>query len=189
MATVTNHVELEQPPAPFLNDELYEIVDGQHVEVPPMGAEEGVIGSTLIKHFGQYELSHRTGWAVTEVLFRLCDEPRLARRPDVAFVPFDRWPHPRVPQTESWAVTPALAVEVVSRTNTVDEIQGKIHEYFAYGAIAVWVIHPRQKEVHVYQNPKTIRVLDEHDTLDGGELLPGFQLSVAKLFEGLEKPK
>jgi hypothetical protein len=41
----------------------------------------------------------------------------------------------------------------------------------------------------VYQNPKTIRVLDEHDTLDGGELLPGFQLPVAKLFEGLEKPR
>lgn len=189
MSAVTNHIEVEQPLVPVFNDELYEIVDGQHVIVTPMGPEEGVIGSSLIGHIGHSQLRHRTGWAVVEMLFLLRDEPRLARRPDVAFVPFDRWPHPRVPQTESWAVTPALAVEIVSRSNTVDEIQGKIHEYFAYGAIAVWVIHPRQKEVHVYQNPKAIRVLDEYDTLDGGELLPGFQLPVAKLFEGLEKPK
>ncbi len=188
MATVTNDVELDRPPVAIHNDELYEVVNGQHIEVSAMGAQEGVIANNLYGYFWQHEHNRRSGWAVTEILFRLSESPRLERRPDVAFVPFDRWPHPQVPQTESWAVVPSLAVEVVSRTNTVDEIQGKIHEYFAHGTAAVWVVHPRQRELHVYSNLKTIRVLDDHDTLDGGNVLPGFQLPVAKIFEGLEKP-
>ena len=188
MATVTNHIDLERSPLQLTNDGLYETVNGQRIEVP-VGAKELFIGGTILEYLRQFLRTDPRGWAVAETLFRLRDDPRLERRPDVAFVPYDRWPGPEIPETDPWPVCPALAVEVVSRSNTVDEIQAKIHEYFAHGAVLVWVVHPRQEQVHVYESPKHIRVLDAQDTLDGGMLLPGFRVVVAKLFEGLEKPQ
>ena len=41
------------------------------------------------------------------------------RRPDVAFVSYNRWPRQRrVPRTEAWEVVPNLVVEVVSPTDS-----------------------------------------------------------------------
>ena len=60
---------------------------------------------------------------MTRSLFRLRSEPNLQRRPDAAFVSFDRWPKAwRIPQANAWDVVPDLAVEVVSPTNLAEEI-------------------------------------------------------------------
>ena len=153
-----------------------------------MGTQPEYIANVLYGFLWEFLRGHSLGWAVLEVLFRLSDDPVLERRPDVAFVPFERWPQRRIPDTEAWHVIPALAVEVVSKSNTAYEIQGKVREYFRHGVLMVWVIYPKQQEVHIYEGGKVIRVLDTTDTLDGAGVIPGFQLAVGKLFEGLEKP-
>jgi Uma2 family endonuclease len=106
------------------------------------------------------------------------------RRPDVAVVSYKRWPRTRrVPSTEAWEVTPDLAVEVVSRTNTAAEATKKLKEYFRAGVRVVWVIFPDPGEVHVYTSPKTVQILDRSDMLRGEPVLPGFRLAVSDLFE------
>jgi len=53
------------------------------------------------------------------------------RRPDVAYVSYDRWPRQRrVPRTQAWAVVPELVVEVISPSNTFEEVVNKVREYF-----------------------------------------------------------
>ena len=61
--------------------------------------------------------------------------------------------------------------------------QEKIHEYFQAGVARVWVVYPRQQEVYVYVSPTQIQVLQLGQELDGGELVPGFRLPLAALFE------
>ncbi len=115
---------------------------------------------------------------------------RPARRPDVAFVAYDRITTPAVPATDpsEWEVVPNLAVEAISPHNTAEEVLVKIQDYFDCGVELVWVIYPRQRWIYVYELPTQVRILREADELDGGKVLPGFRLGIAALFAALVKP-
>jgi Uma2 family endonuclease len=108
------------------------------------------------------------------------------RLPDVAFVSNARVPaeRPRVP-----TLAPDFAAEVLSESNTREEIAQKIREYFQSGTRLVWVIDPTTRSVAVYEvagEPE--RTLTVNDVLDGGEVLPGFSLPVADLFRNVAPP-
>jgi Uma2 family endonuclease len=166
------------------SEALYEVVDGQRVELPPMGARETHLGSNLLVLLGSFGKAQRLGRTEGEMLFLLDAEAGLERRPDVAFVSYERWPrHRPVPTTAAWQVVPNLTVEVVSPTNTAAEVLRKVREYFRAGVQRVWVVYPDEEQVYVYSSPTSIRVLERSGELDGEEVLPGFRLPLSELFE------
>src|SRR5262249_4251003 len=127
---------------------------------------------------------NQLGRFFAETLFRLTAAATRSFRPDVAFLSYQRWPRAQpVPGDEPWEIAPELMVEVVSRTNRAEDILDRVLAYFAAGVQLFWVIYPRHRQVYVYESPVRIRVLGVADTLDGGALLPGFQMPVAVLFE------
>jgi Uma2 family endonuclease len=168
----------------IVDEPHYEVVDGRRVELAPMGVHESLIASALMFFLQMFAKPRRLGRAAVEALFDLAPVGR-ERRPDVAFVSSLRWPYNRLaPRSENaWKVVPNLAAEVVSPSNTADEVLVKIHEYFKAGVELVWVIYPEPGEVYVYESPVAVRVLTRKDVLDGGKVLPGFQLALAELFE------
>jgi len=99
--------------------------------------------------------------------------------PDGAFTSYARQQvAPNVPYNP---IAPDLAIEVLSPGNTETEMTRKIGNYLAAGTV-VWVADPEQKTVDVYtpnQPRKTLRI---GDFLEGGAVLPGFRLAVAKIF-------
>lgn len=161
-------------------DILYEVIDGQWMEKPAMGAWELGLANHLNVFIVGYLQGNPIGEAFHEMLYRLAREPRLERRPDVSFVSFERWPSRVVPDVDAWEMIPSLAVEIVSK-NTAERVQAKIKEYFQHGVSLVWVVYPRQRQIQVFDGPKTSRILDDADALDGGKVLPGFQLPVVQL--------
>jgi Uma2 family endonuclease len=164
-------------------DALYEVVDGE-IKEKIVGVEESEIASLLYGFLFMFLRQHRLGKALIEVLFRIDQGKDQQRRPDVAFVSHSKWPsNRRAPRVSVWDIVPDLAVEVVSPTNTAAEVHRKIHEYFEAGVIRVWVIYPEQKNIYIYDSPKRIQVLQVGDELDGGDLIPGFRLPLAALFE------
>jgi Uma2 family endonuclease len=168
---------------PVPDDILYEEVDGKIVE-KTLGATEVVIVSILNQHLGMFARTHRLGRVVAEMIFRIDVTKDLQRRPDVAFISHARWPYNRrVPNVPVWDMVPDLAIEVVSPTNTAFEVQQKIHEYFDAGVNQLWIVYPPQRGVYVYASTTRIEVLQIGQDLDGGDLLPGFRLSLATLFE------
>jgi Uma2 family endonuclease len=112
-------------------------------------------------------------------------DPSRNRRPDLAFVSSDRWPadRPKSSRDNAWDVVPDLAVEVISPYDRANEQLKKVLEYFEAGVRLVWVVFPEWRVIHVYESPTQIRVLTEADTLDGGPVLPGFQLPLDRLFD------
>jgi Uma2 family endonuclease len=119
-----------------------------------------------------------------ETLFRLDAARGLERRPDVAFVSYQRWPRDRkMRRANAWEVVPDLAVEVISPTNLAEAVAVKIQEYFQVGVRLVWVIYPRLCQIDVYESATQSRILKKTDELIGGEVVPGFRLPVAALFE------
>ena len=86
---------------------------------------------------------------------------------------------PVLPDDAYNPLAPDLALEVLSPTNTDEEMRVKIVNYLAAGTV-VWVVDPG-KRVEVHRSGQPVQILGINDTLDGGALLPGFELSVAQI--------
>ncbi len=187
MATDLHAAESFAPPGLDPDaSKFYEVVDGQILENPPMGTEESILASFLQDLMGPFARTNRLGRVATETLFLIDRARKLKRRPDLAFVSDRRWPlRRRIPQTEAWEVVPDLAVEVVSETNSANAVVIRLEEYFRTGVSRVWVVYPVVSKVYVYDSPARVRILQLGDDLDGEDLLPGFRVPLATLFEDL----
>ena len=167
------------------DDSLYEVVNGKWKDKAPMGMLQAWVASTLLVVLDNFVRSHRMGKVIAESLFVLDSSTDLQRRPDLAFVSRQRVGKPV--QSDAWDVVPDLAVEVISPTNRAPEVLEKVHEYFAAGVRLVWVVYCEPRQVYVYRSPTTIQVLTPQDTLEGDDVIAGFTLPVAKLFEDLDE--
>lgn len=160
-------------------DRQYELVDGTLVE-KAMEWKEATLAFWLGFRLQECLQTNDLG-AVTGADGTLRLRQRLVRIPDVAFILWENVPpDDELPQIPDLA--PDLAVEVISPSNTVREMARKRKEYFEAGTRFVWQVYPDRKEVEVYTSPGRFRTLGLADTLDGGELLPGFRLALADLF-------
>jgi Uma2 family endonuclease len=185
MATTVS-LETRAAPLPLTESEiLYEVVNGRRVEPPPMGILSTRLASRLGRRLGTFADDNGLGDVEVEMLFILDEAEDLQRRPDVAFVSYERWPRSRPVSDDeaAWNVVPDLAVEVVSPTDRDEAGLAKVREYFQAGVRLVWKVYPRERVVHVYETFTTIRVLTRADELDGGEVVPGFRLPLTMLFE------
>jgi Uma2 family endonuclease len=165
-------------------ESLYEVVDGQRVELAPMSYYAVRIASRLNYHLNAFGLQHGLGEAVVDNLFRLPLPVERNRRPDVAFVSAKRWPRgQRGSKTDNvWDVVPDIAAEVVSPTDYAEEVLEKVEEYLRAGVQLVWVFYPQRAVVHVFESMTAIKGLRPPDALDGGSVLPGFSLPLTELF-------
>ena len=111
----------------------------------------------------------------------------LVRIPDVAFTSWDRMPGRRRPDSPVPHLAPNLAVEILSRSNTPGEMAVKRQDYFTAGVEVVWEIDPRARTVAVYTSPTASTTLAPAETLDGGQVLPGFTLALQQLFAELDR--
>jgi Uma2 family endonuclease len=168
-------------------DKLYELVDRTLVE-KPMGSPESYLAMQLGFLLQTYLTEHDSGFLYgADSLIEML--PDVVRGPDVCFVSWDKRPERTVPTEPISDLIPDLAVEVLSPSNTRGEILRKLKEYFLAGVKLAWVIDPVKRTAAVHTAPDVKTSLDESGTLDGGDVLPGFRLPLAKLFERLEKPK
>lgn len=110
----------------------------------------------------------------------------LIRLPDASYVARCHLPQGSLGNCAIAPWPPDLAVEILCDGNTRREIDLKRQEYFDAGVTVVWVVDPRQKSVRVYTDSETFVALGEADQLDGGDVLPGFMLSIREWFAKVE---
>lgn len=162
-------------------DRLYELVDGTLLE-KTVGTYEAYLALLLGRLLGNHVAENGLGIVLgADGMMRLA--PGLVRIPDVSFISWQRLPGRRVPRDPIADLAPDLAVEVISRGNTPKEMDRKLADYFTAGVRQVWyVYHAPSRQVRVYNAADKSVVLNENQTLDGGELLPGFALDLQSLF-------
>jgi Uma2 family endonuclease len=165
------------------SDAPYEIIDGHVMEKPEMGTYPVEVASILLENLGPYARGAGIGRAIVEVLFRI--DASNQYRPDVAFISHGKWPvQRRTPKRQPWEIVPDVAIEVISETDRAEEVLGKTHHYLKAGVRAVWLIYPSLEVIHIFDSITRIRVLTRGDTLEGGEIILGFQLPLELLFQG-----
>lgn len=159
-----------------------ELREGRLIDMPPPGSEHGDVTMRIGARISVYSEDNDLGRAfAAETGFVLARDPDTVRAPDVGFVKKDHVP---LIGTSGYVnCAPDLAVEVLSPSNTSRDMLMKVADYFAAGTRQVWIVNPKRRTVTIHDSTtQDVDVLRETDTLDGGEVLPGFSILVAKLF-------
>lgn len=161
-----------------------ELIDGTLV-LKAMGFPESIVAMVLVGELRAF-LKRKRLAAVAGPDGHTRFFGNQVRMPDVGVFLLERLPDRRLPREQICPLAPDLAVEVLSPGNTAAEMEQRLELFFKSGVRLVWLADARQRTVRVYQSPTDFIELGENDTLTGGEILPGFELSVREWFEEAE---
>ncbi len=161
----------------------YELTDGRLVERNMSMWSSFVAG---VIYFTLLSFCHgkRLGWIFPEGTSYQCfpNEPGKVRKPDTSFIRLDRLSLAQVTEEGHCTIAPDLAVEVISRNDTAEEIDERAAAFLRAGTSLVWVVNPRFRTVVVHRRQGQGTVLREGDELTGEEVIPGFRCQVRELF-------
>ncbi len=161
-------------------DRLCELIDGTLVE-KTMGWQESYVATLILRVLANFVQEHDLGVVLgADATLRIL--PRQVRLPDACFISWQRFPKKSLKNVPIPALVPDLAVEVLSKSNTKREMDRKLSEYFKAGVRLVWYVDPLSRDARPYTSPDQVTHVAEQGYLDGGEVLPGFRLSLAELF-------
>ena len=164
-----------------------EWVEGTLVE-KAMGQFESWVTFIIIGELYEYMKRHDPGMFLgPDGVMRIL--PGIGRAPDVAFLSWASLPGGKPPPRSDKVpeVVPDLAIEVLSESNTAREMERKRREYFQAGVKLVWEIDPQTRAANVYTAGDQVTPVPVGGTLDGGAVLPGFQLSLKAVFDRAER--
>jgi Uma2 family endonuclease len=163
----------------------YELVNGELIDMGNSGAKHGYLAIVLSSALFAVVMAQKMGALFdSSTAFKMKNGNK--RSPDISFFAKERLQGLEELPTGFLEGAPDLVVEVLSPGNTVEEIDDKLVEYFENGARLIWVINPRQQYILVYRSsPSPDRLLKLADALTGEDVIPGFSLPVADLFQKL----
>jgi len=115
------------------------------------------------------------------------DASGIVRIPDISFISKQRLPKEKLSRTPIPQLVPDLAVEILSQSNSVPEMNLKLEQYFQAGVGAVWYIQPADQTATCYQSIKDAVTIDRTGYLQCQSILPGFELQLGWLFDQAEQ--
>ena len=79
-------------------------------------------------------------------------------------------------------IVPDFVIELRSRTDNLKPLQEKMQEYRRLGVRLGLLINPQQKQVELYRPDQEVVVLDSPEAIDCSEVMPGFILSMIRIW-------
>lgn len=161
---------------------IYELDEGELLMEPSPAVRHNLIRQRIAMKLMQFVESHRLGIVLEEMDFRLASD--TVRNPDVAFVTAEHLKKIDVDRSPVDGA-PVLAVEVISPSNTAQDMVKKTQQYIQAGCRSVWIVYPSLRLVEVH-SPAGVRRVLEPELLREGSLFPEFALSLGYVFDGKE---
>lgn len=167
----------------FDDDRIYELIDGEIVPMPPPRKINSIIAGLILtalnvflkqNNVAGYVLGADGGYTLTK---------NDVRVPDVSYIAQES-----IPDLDNTAeiIPPELAVEIISPSESPRQINAKTSLYLNAGTKIVWNVYPDEKVVEVWTlgeaGKLVMQPFEIGDTLDGGDVLPEFTLSVNEVF-------
>jgi Uma2 family endonuclease len=169
--TFDDFLKLPNPPTGH-----FELHHGEVVHMPPPKRGHQRIQRRILALL--IELAGKEGVAETEMAFRPTpgNEVWVA---DVGFVKASR--DQNTADDEYLNGAPDLVVEVMSPSNTWDELNDKIDVCMSNGCLSFWIVDPKRKVVSVFTEGDVSKVYRESASIPLPEPLKG-TISVAAIF-------
>ena len=159
-------------------EKSYEFIAGEIVEKMVSNQKSAQIGAKLLAFIIFHALQHELGRATGEQGGYMINGDRYM--PDIGYMSYARQP---IDNDDAYnPLAPDLAVEVISPTDTAREMRVKIVNYLAAGTV-VWVVSPDDEQIEIYTPGQPVRMLGIEDTLEGGDILPGFSIPLKTIFQ------
>jgi Uma2 family endonuclease len=159
-----------------------ELVRGEVVTMPVPGFLHGLVVGNVAFSLNSYVRKAKLGHVVISSGVITEKDPDSVRGPDVSFWTYKRLPFDHEPFYYA-SIAADLYVEVTSHVPRSDKMTCKVREYFASGALMVWVVDPEARTVTIYRKPGDGRVFWEDATITGEDVVPGFTCPVAEFFQ------
>jgi Uma2 family endonuclease len=157
-----------------------ELVDGLIEPLTSSSATEAAILARLASALGTFAVTHNLGRVITHGDgFMLL--PDTVRIPSIGFISAPRVLDPS--QNGYYPGAPDLAVEIITSGDEVNAVRYKVLQLLDAGTPLLWVVYPTLNVVDVFRSVNTVQIMTIDDTLDGGDVLPGFALPLRTLFQ------
>jgi len=171
-------LSLEQFEALPEDGNRHELNQGELVLMPPPKPEHDFIRDNVKMILSLFVLGKRLGRIYAEAGYLLTREPEATvRQPDVSFLS-----RGRVKRSGGYVEgSPELAIEIVSPSDSAEELNIKVKQYLAFGSQEVWVFYPKTRSVDVCKRDGAV-TLSDSDTLTS-DLFPGWSARVADFFD------
>ena len=166
------------------DETVYELIEGDIIEMSPPGGEHGFLAGLFYHHFLLFDPERKIGVPTVESGYFTLDDRYTVLAPDAAFTRIERAPNPF---PRAWVpVMPDIAVEVKSPSNTLAELRQKAAIYLSHGSQLVWIVIPDAKRVEVCRlgagGDIERETVGADGSLSGENILPGFRLELSSLF-------
>ncbi|NJM27406.1 MAG: Uma2 family endonuclease [Pseudanabaena sp. RU_4_16] len=157
--------------------------NGELIIMAPIGGERGRHEADLIADLNIWNRQTNLGVVLSSSTgFKL---PNGAdRSPDVAWVQLERWESLTPEQRRKYPpLCPDFVIELRSETDSLSVLQKKMQDYINNGARLGWLIDPRNRRVEIYRPHQAVEILESPTSLSGEDVLPGFMLQLARIFD------
>lgn len=158
----------------------YELVAGVLVDVCRPKPIHGKTQALLTMYITMFVVQNKLGMVTTEAGYITHRQPDSLRGPDEAFISKSRLGAHDL--NDYIPIAPDLAVEIASEFDTAADLDKKVNEYLAAGTRLIWIVYPDSQRVGIYDNDGHFRGIDISGMLDGGAVLPGFQVALRDIF-------
>jgi Uma2 family endonuclease len=182
---------------------LHELVRGEIRRMPPPNGRHSHIEAAVVGAIGRYLHARALslGWQEDQGLaardrlvgylgsgeqgirFPVPDDPDQVRGVDVLYLtPAQFARHAAVLADEYIPEVPALCVEIISPTQSAEEVDERVQDYLAGGAVLVWCLFPRRRTVTVFSPDRAPHTIRTGGVLSGDSVLPGLAIPLTLLF-------
>ena len=155
---------------------------GEIIIMPPTGGESGVYNGELTRQLANWNVASKSGVTTdSSAGFKLPNG--ATRSPDAAWISVEKWRSlPPELRKKFPPICPEFVIELLSETDSLVQIQSKMDEYMANGALLGWLIDPHEERVYVYRADGSREVIQGFDRqVSGEDVLPGFELDLRAL--------
>lgn len=160
---------------------ICELERGRIVEMSRPGKRHGLICANTTRILGNYTVARKKGYVCSNDTGVVVEhDPDTVRGPDVML--FDDVEKVEQIGPKYGDTPPLLAVIVLSPNDIHGKVVRRLREQFRFGTKLVWILDPDARNVVVYYPNGQPRVVEEHEELDGNDMLPGFRCQVAEFF-------
>ena len=156
---------------------------GELIILSPTGFETGKNNADLLVQFGIWNRQYKLGIVCDSSTGFILPNGAI-RSPDVSWIAKERVAKfSKEEKAKFLPITPDFALELMSPSDRLQDIQAKMQEYKDNGVKLGWLINPQQQQVEIFQIAQPIKVIDRPSTLLGEEVLPDLIIELDFIWE------
>jgi len=155
--------------------------DGELIVMAPTGGESGERNLNLAIDLGIWNRQSNLGRAFdssTGYDFTACGGGKLS--PDLSWIEKSRLVGVEI--VGFIPIVPDFVIELRSATDNLKPLQEKMQEYRRLGVKLGLLVNPQDRQVEIYRLEQETEILESPDAIDCGEVMPGFVLSMSRIW-------